>query len=83
MKRIITVLISFTLMLGLTPTSKAADLVVLSKNGATLSFVNPIYTVVGSSTIYADYSNQSGYDILIFGYELTDKFGTSLADGSQ
>jgi hypothetical protein len=83
MKRIITAFICCSLMLGLTPTSKAADSIVLSKNGATISFVNPIYTVTGSSTVYADYSNQSGYDILIFGYELTDKFGTSLADGSQ
>jgi hypothetical protein len=70
-------------MLGLMPNSQAADLIVLSKGGATLSFVSPIYTVTGSSTVYTDYSNQSGYDILIFGYELTDKFGTSLADGSQ
>lgn len=83
MKRILTALIIVALMLSLTPTSKASDLVVLSKNGATISFVSPIYTVSGSSTIYADYSNQSGFDILIFGYELTDKFGTSLADGSQ
>lgn len=83
MKRIISTLACLALVFGLTPTAQASDLIVLNKNGATLSFVNPIYTVVGSSTIYADYSNQSGYDILIFGYELTDKFGTSLADGSQ
>ena len=83
MKRVFSALICVAVMLGLMPNSQAADLIVLSKSGATLSFVSPIYTVTGSSTVYADYSNQSGYDILIFGYELTDKFGTSLADGSQ
>jgi hypothetical protein len=82
-KKVVSALICVAVMLGLMPISQATDLIVLSKSGATLSFVNPIYTVTGSSTVYADYSNQSGYDILIFGYELTDKFGTSLADGSQ
>ncbi len=83
MKRLVFALFCAVVTLGLMPTSQASDLIVLGKNGATLSFVSPIYTVTGSSTVYADYSNQSGYDILIFGYELTDKFGTSLADGSQ
>jgi len=83
MKRLIGIVVCLVLSLSAIPKSNAADLVVLTKNGATISFVSPIYTVTGISTIYADYSNQSGYGILIFGYELTDKFGTSLADGSS
>jgi len=83
MKRLIGIFVCLVLSLSAIPKSNAADLVVLTKNGATISFVSPIYTVIGTSTIYADYSNQTGYGILIFGYELTDKFGTSLADGSS
>ena len=83
MKRVIGIVVCLALYLSAIPTSNAADLVVLSKNGASISFVSPIYTVTGTSTVYADYSNQTGFGILIFGYELTDKFGTSLADGSS
>jgi hypothetical protein len=83
MKRLISIFVCLVFSLSAIPKSNAADLVVLTKNGATISFVSPIYTVTGTSTIYADYSNQTGYGILIFGYELTDKFGTSLADGSS
>lgn len=82
MKRLIGIFVCLALSLSTIPKSNAADLVVLSKNGVTISFVSPIYTVVGTSTIYADYSNQSGFGILILGYELTDKFGTSLVTGS-
>lgn len=76
----ITLSISLIFALGLFGYSaKANTTPTLTKNGVTLSFANPVYTITSSTSVILNYSNNSGYELSSLGYEVTDRFGTVVA----
>lgn len=72
--------ISLIFALGLFGYSaKANTTPTLTKNGVTLSFANPVYTITSSTSVILNYSNNSGYELSSLSYEVTDRFGTVVA----
>ena len=73
------VLVSFVLLLsiGVFVTSASAETTpTLTKNGITLSFPKPVYEIASSTSVSANYTNNSGFELYALGYEVTDRFGS-------
>lgn len=69
--------ISLILALGLFGYSaKANTTPTLTKNGITLSFASPVYTIVSSTSVSTTYTNNSGFELSSLGYQVTDRFGS-------
>jgi hypothetical protein len=72
--------ISLVFCLGLFGYSAQANTTpTLTKNGVTLSFANPVYTITSSTSVILNYTNNSGYELSSLSYQITDRFGTVVA----
>lgn len=56
--------------------AKANTTPTLTKNGITLSFANPVYTILSSTSVSTTYTNNSGFELSSLGYQVTDRFGS-------
>jgi hypothetical protein len=77
--RTLRVILSVTLLLGLGLTvspAQAETTPTLSKNGITLSFPKPVYAITSSTSVSANFTNNSGFELFALGYQVTDRFGS-------
>jgi hypothetical protein len=79
------VLVSFVLLLsfGLFVSPATADTTpTLTKNGITLSFPKPVYEIASSTSVSANFTNNSGLELFALGYQVTDRFGSVIVFNS-
>jgi len=73
------IILSVTLLLGLgvfvSPAS-AETTPTLTKNGITLSLSKPVFEIASSTSVSANYTNNSGFELSSLGYQVTDRFGS-------